>query len=178
MKTYSSAEMLAIWRTRLGLQTSRTDASVVIFEGIDTDAHISRRMRLWYLDLLRTADPSLLPTADVARQATLSAFSPATRLISLPDGALRPLLVKMQGWISPVVPLAGEPAARAIARLASPYAQPCTEAPLAACITATLLVGPVETPVIESLTAVVDPGPDRYVLDESLLNTIPTQLTN
>ncbi len=171
--------MLEIWRQRLGLCTTRTDASIAEWDGIDTDAMLLARMRPWYLHLLDTAPPALLPVSEAARQCTLSQSGSSHHLILPPSDCRRVLSVKMQGWQRSVQPVGHDmpEGAALLRRLASPYARPGTGCPTAVLMAdGRIAVAPVDIPVVESLRAILDSGPETYTLCPSLLDTIPTEI--
>lgn len=170
------SEMLACWRRALAIDPTPAGCTVAMFEGIDTDAVIGHHMRQWYLRLLDTADPALLPVDDIARDTTLAAAADSATVI-LPADVRRVVDIRLQGWARAVAPLARDSpeAVRRLARMASPYARPGAGEPLAVQLPGRLFVAPVDMPVISSLRVIRDPGPDTYILDESLLSTIPTQ---
>lgn len=178
--TYTSSELLTLVRQRLGLGTTRADASVAEWEGIDTDAMLRARMRSWYLHRLDTAPPALLPVSEISRQCTLSAAGTSHHIILLPSDCRRVLSVRLQGWQCRVQPVSHDSAegAMLLRRLASPYARPGTASPTAV-LTADgrLTVAPVDIPVVESLRAIVDPGPDTYILCPSLLDGLFNEKT-
>jgi len=173
---YSSAEMLAIWRRRLHLGSSRADASVAEFEGIDTDALLLDRIRSWYLQLLDTAPPALLRVSETGRQCTLTMVGTTHALILPPSECRRVLSLKLQGWQRHVQPVTSDSAEgeKMLSRLASPYSRPGNGNPTAVLMTdGSITAAPVDIPIVESLRAVTDPGPDKYILCPALLQTIP-----
>lgn len=173
MISLSKQQMLEIWRKRLGLQPRMADCSVAAFEGIDLDDLIAARMREWYLGLLDNAPAHLIPTADIASDVAIRLDdSPLWLTVSLPDSIRRPLSVKLKGWMVSVPVLSVEEAATTVARMASPYARPGVYAPLAVISPMGLRVTPAAG-LVEELIAVSDSGPESYILDESLLSTIP-----
>lgn len=172
---YTSDQMLALWRQRLGLCTSRADAAVAEWEGVDTDTTLRQHMRSWYLRQLDTAPPALLPVSEISRQCTLSAAGSSHHLILLPSDCRRVLSVRLQGWQRSVHPERYDTpdGDRLLRRLASPFARPGTACPTAVMMAdGSIAVAPVDIPVVESLRAIVDPGPDTYILCPSLLEEI------
>lgn len=171
MLTLSKTEMLSIWRREHGFEPLRTDCTVEATDGIDIDAWLEPKMRRWYLRLLDTAPVHLLPVRELSRSVTLSSTSAPLAVVTPPEGVRRVISVRLQGWQRPVQPVAEGEAAAALARTASPYGRPGPCEPLAVVRPdGTLLVGPVDIPVIDSFRAVVDPGPETYTLDESLID--------
>lgn len=168
MNNYSSEEMLALWRRELGYDTRRNDCSVSVYEGIDIDDMLRRRIRAWYLGLLDTADPALVPTDDFAVQAIATPLPDGGSFVALPDGARRPLAVMLDTWSRPVAPVSPDDAAPRLGRMASPYGQPGRRSPLAVAVPGGIRCYP-SGRLVMSLLAVSDPGPDTYILDDTLL---------
>lgn len=153
LRTLTHDEMLKLWRTAAGLEPRRSDCRVERVEGLDADAVIEPRMRSWYLRLLDTAPPHLLPVADGVR-----------RLLSL----------RLTGWMRPAGPADEAEASRRAALALNPYLRPGPHSPL--CIThgRRLTAAPFEDgDIVAEAMAVTDPGSALYILDESLLETIP-----
>lgn len=173
MVKYTSDEMLAAWRRALGLETTRTDCTVTAFEGIDVDSLIRQKMRRWYVGLLDRAPLHLVPV-ECYVDVQMSAGRDGWGTVSLPAGARRPLEVMLTEWHNPARVLAPEEAAPAVARMASPYGLPGTARPLAVLGSGCIRVYPAKGKV-ERLIAVADPGPDAYVLDESLMASIEAE---
>ena len=168
MTTLSQSEMLALWRRNLGLEPRRTDCSITAYEGIDIDDIILRQMRRWYLNLLDTLDPHLIPTADVAARAAISPRQGGGCEVKPPVGVRRPLTVKLRGWQFHA-PVLRNVSPERLGSFRSPFLKPGPRTPLAVLSPdGTILAFPAGD-VIEELRAVIDPGPDTYTLDESLL---------
>ena len=103
--TLTHSEMLRLWRAAAGLEPMRADCTVERVEGIDANAMIEPRMRTWYLRLLDTADPALLPTADVRDEIVLSPCREhAAATAVLPERARRLLELRLTGWLNPARP--------------------------------------------------------------------------
>lgn len=164
--------MLAQWRTALGIDTHRADSSVVRVDGIDLDAHIALRMRAWYLDLLDTAPLDRLELSDIAPAVTAHNEGRTLTAI-LPDVCRRVADIRLEGWERSVAPITDSRAETALAMAASPYAAPGCAEPVAVLSGRRLICCPGGTGRIASLRAVVDPGPETYILHESLLASIP-----
>ena len=163
--------MLAVWRRELGFDTRRADCSVSSYEGIDVDDLIMRRMRRWYLDVLDNARPGLVPTADVASQTSVSNDGAGWAVVRFPPSVRRPLSIRLKGWENTAPVMTPHQASAALQRMASPFGKPGACNPLA-------IIRPDGTvkaypygSAAESAIAVTDPGPDTYILDESLLTS-------
>ena len=174
MFSFTKNEMLALWRRCLGFDTIRTDCTVSSYEGIYVDDIITRHMRQWYLHLLDTAPAHLVPTADFAESASLTIGSDGWGRIELPEGARRPISIKLSGWNVAAQVISDEKAEPILARMASPFAMPGPCSPLAF-YRHGLRINPA-IGNIEGLIAVADPGPERFDLDESLIATISHNL--
>lgn len=173
MMTYTQEEMLAIWRTRLGFDELRTDCTVERYDGLDVNAGILAAMRAWYLNLLSTAPAQLLPVRQFS-PATSAAGSSLLRLVPPPE-CRRVLEVSSPRWACPAEPQSRRDVAGLLAGLSSPYAEAAPGLPVAAvCGDGSLLAAPLDEDSAVTLTGVADPGPDTYILDPSLLSSIPT----
>lgn len=175
IRTYTSTEMLALWRRALGLETVRREGSSEVDEPFDMEALISGKMRRWYLNLLDTADARLLPVTDVAAQAETTAIGADGARITVPDRTRRVLAVKLQGWENAAPVLTPEEAAGRLRMLSTPYCRPGKHRPLAVGMADGVHAYPF-TGNAESVTAILDPGPPAYTLDETLLDTIPCNI--
>lgn len=176
IKTFSSDELLSIWRRRLGLDTVRTDCSVKVYEGIDLDDLLRRSLRQWYLDLLDSAPHHLLPVSDIASEATVNnAFDTTWSDIQLPASARRPLSVRLKGWNVETNVISHDEASNILCRMASPFGRPGPNAPLAIRRENGISATPASDSVL-SVRVVNDPGEAEFILDESLLSTLPSCL--
>lgn len=175
---YTKEQMLAIWRRRLGFDEVREGCTVESFDGHAVDDAIAGAMRRWYLGLLDTAPAALVPVGRVAGAVATIAGSRLVKAV-LPSACRRVLSVEAARWNCPALPVGGDRAAAALARLSSPYGVPDDSQPLAMIADGgrALLLAPLEDADAFTITGVVDPGPDEYDLDESLLQTIPSRLT-
>ncbi len=177
---YTQQEMLDIWRRCMGFDIIRNDCTIDTFDGIDTDATLIELIRQWYLTLLDTADPRLLPVEDIASQLSPVEYSPEIICLELPDTCRRVTEVYSSDWIAPIAPADADDALikMRFARMASPYARPGLGSPLAAVRSRNLILSPCSSDSILSVKAVVDPGENSYILDKTLLSTIPNYLLN
>lgn len=175
IKEYTRDDMLKLWRTRAGLEPSRTDCRIEIVEGIDADAFIEPAMRAWYLRLLDTADPALLPVDDVHHDISLT-VCPGHEAVEgeLPSSVRRLLEVRMTGWLNSAIPCTPVAQPRRHALALNPYSAPGPTHPLCSLDGRRICMRPFtdDGDVLVLARAVVDPGPDRYILDDSLLSTI------
>lgn len=169
--------MLALWRRRLGYDDLRRECNIEFFEGHDVDGTIADNMRRWYLHMLDTAPPALVPTRWLAPAAIKAAGTSLVRM-AIPESARRVLAVESPRWSRPAEPLMADAARVALARLASPFCIPDSAQPLVAVEPdgRAVLAAPLDPSDAVTVLVVTDPGPESYIIDESLLNTIPTTL--
>lgn len=171
---YSKAEMLELWKRRHLLVSPRTDGVVTRHDNVEVDAMCIEAMRLRYVELLATAPVRLLVPQDVALNAKLARTYQGTGYLTVPDNVVRVLWVKLSGWERAAQVTEADPALRRLE--GNRYACGGVAAPVAV----TRSKGAVELfalpysqslPLVESVTAVVDPGPELYVMDEELLGS-------
>lgn len=178
MKTFTESEMLAIWRSRLGFDELHTDCSVESFDGYDVDSRIRQAMRAWYLRLLDTAQPRLLPCEQVEASST-QVFGHRQLLIRLPGRCRRPLRMHADRWCSAAAPDCSERTLLDLQRLASPFGWPDDSCPIMCLLPdGAVVAAPLDCDDTFSIFAVVEPADGAYTLDESLLDTIPNRLTD
>lgn len=176
MKNYTETEMLAIWRRRLGFDEVRADCSVESYDGHDVDGRICEAMRAWYLRLLDTAEPRLLPCEQVSAVST-QVYGSRQLLIRLPARCRRPLRMHAARWDCAAVADGSDRALAGLQRLASPFGWPDDSCP-AMCLLpdGSVLAAPLADGDSFMIDAVVEPADGSFVLDESLLDTIPNHL--
>lgn len=165
--TYTHEQMLALWRHLLAVEPLRLDCRVERTDSVDVDAMLAPVMRCWYLHLLSTAPPALLPVANVAAEAECVSRLRGVTLVTPPPRARRVVAVSFEGWSAPV-----EPVSRAgdVTCCADNTYWP---EPMAAMLPdGRVAVAATDGRPLAQLLAVTDPGPDSYTLDESLINTI------
>ena len=170
--------MLKLWRKAAGLEPSRVDCTMERVDGIDADAVIEPRMRAWYLRLLDTAPPGLLPAQDASRSIHIDDCQwHAGAAGLLPDAVRRLLEVHLTGWKCHAVPCTPEEQPRRHRLALNPYSAPGPAHPLCTVAGRRIHVLPFEPgDFLDYALAVVDPGPELYTLDDSLLSTIPTEI--
>lgn len=173
LASFTSSEMLRLWRVAAGLEPLRADCTVEIVEGIDTDAMILNRMRAWYLKLLDTAPAQLLPVADIAPDLHLAHAPGGAATATMPARARRIIDIRLSSWMQPAEPHTDTAAVLRLA--ANPYCAPGPHSPACTATGRHLLLTPAcaHTDTVVRAMAVTDPGPETYILDETLLDTIP-----
>lgn len=174
----SRADMLAQWKMRRYLEPLRQDCLMSRSDGIDLDAYCVMEMRRWYLDLMATAPMEYLAPSDLTLTATVRRGEGNRGLITLPAGTVRIVRVKLSGWQreATVVTDMSSPLARlqrnrfSCGGVERPVALWSGEGSVLELFSLPSLAG---TPVVEALTAVVDPGPELYEFDERAWNMLP-----
>lgn len=169
IKRYTKSEMLAHWRRAFSLDASNAGVDIESFEGIDSTAELLVRMRAWYLNLLDSAPLHLIPVESLSLTASLRQGAVLARA-QLPAATRRVVWVEHDSWLAGTVPLPAEKATHALRRLASPYARPGEGEPIAVTYRNYVDFAPAPSLTI-NVRAVVDPGPEVYELDDSLLPT-------
>lgn len=170
--------MLKLWRNAAGLEPLRVDCTVERVDGIAIDAVIEPRMRAWYLHLLDTAPPAMLPVSDVAQAIRLEpAGASGAATAQLPGQVRRLLELRLGSWRSHAVPCIPQEQPRRHRLALNPYSAPGAAHPLCTLSGRCIRVMPFSAgDEAVYATAVTDPGPETYTLDESLLSTIPTEI--
>ncbi len=171
---YSKADMLALWKRRHLLVSPRTDGAVSRHDNVEVDAMCIEAMRLRYVELLATAPARLLVPQNVAINAKLTRTYQGTGYLTVPDNVVRVLSVKLSGWERAAPVTDADAAQRRLE--GNRYACGGVAAPVAVArskgvIELYALPHSRSLPLVESVTAIVDPGPELYVMDEELLGS-------
>lgn len=172
--------MLKLWRMAAGLEPLRADCTMERVDGIDLSALIEPRMRAWYLQLLDTAPLHLLPVEDVARDIAVEFCGMHEGAAGiLPSSVRRLLEIHVTGWNAHAVPCSPDTQPRRHRLALNPYSAPGIQHPLCSLSGRRLHMQPFEAgDIVDHALAVSDPGPESYILDDSLLSTIPTEIYN
>ncbi len=171
------SQLLECRRIAAGLNFSRADCSLELIDGIDPEAGWAQQMRHRYATLLLTADPVLLPTADVSRQAALNVSPCGIATLMLPSEATRLLNVRLLSWERPALPMARvdfNASGRAAASL-NPFCAPGTADPAAVVEPSghvTLMPAQAFDTVASAIAVVRPADPDVFTLDESLIEQL------
>lgn len=171
LENYSTEQMIAEWKRLTGLLPQRTDCSVELSEGSDTDAYALSEIKTWYSKILNEADPKLLPTGDFSQTAqTTERHSDGSMNIILPENCVRVLEVKLEGWDSGTRVAAYDEATAE--RQRHPYlrAGKCRPIAIAASDGRSVRVWPGSNGKVETLTGVARPEEGRYIFDKVLMN--------
>lgn len=174
MKEFTAAQMLRIWRRHLGLDSVRVDCTVEAFDGADIDALITDAMRAWYLELLDTAPLHLVPTGRATVRST-SVLANSLMHITVGPEVRRVVDIESPRWSRPAAIMARAGMEVVMSRAMSPY---CEWWPWAAVQGRDIIAAPLEESDAFTVTAVIDPGADKYILDQTLVKTIPETLSN
>ncbi len=173
----TQAEMLAQWKMRRYLEPLRADCQMSRSDGIDLDAYCVMEMRKWYLELLSTASVDYLVPTDMTLTATLRRGEGNRGLITLPQGTLRIIRVKLSGWQRDAM-VVTDPASALARRQYNRFSCGGVERPVAlwggdGLLELFSLPSLNGVPVVEALTVIVDPGEERYEFDERAWNLLP-----
>lgn len=177
----SKAEMIERRRRALALTPLRTDCTIERTDGIDIDATLEQELRRWYLNLLDTAEPRLLAPENIAGRLACSTTGDddcRAVVVELPSNCRRVFDLKLEGWTHAVPVLPHSELARVIACQQNPYTRATPWRPVAVLgaggddgRSPDILAWPSTGlfPSAQIVTAVTDPGPELYILDESAL---------
>ncbi len=163
-KTLTGDEMLDLWRNFHMAEPLRLDCVVERIDGPDLTAYLRSEMRAWYLNLLDRGDLRHVCPTDVASTALVSGADLKT--IEVSPSARRVLSVEFDEWGAPVAINASEAEVRAAA------ANPFCRRPLVAAIGPNRVLVAGARGSLKAVSALLDPGPDSYILDDSALSLI------
>lgn len=175
MLRLTKLEMLRLWRQSAGLEHINSECTVERFDGIDLDATIISRMRLWYLAML-----------DEGAVATVGPPHDAAELMAMAGGKVmadasvrRIASLRLSSWERAAEVADGDTVAGRIALQDNPYSAAGPASPLAWRDRSGIVrVAPYSSDdLVTEAYAWLDPGEDTYIIDERALETIPTQLT-
>lgn len=174
--TLNTTQVLEYRRIAAGLKFLRSDCTVELVDGTDVDATDSQTLRRRYLQLLDTAPPHLLPTADIADEINLTVASGFHGEAALPERCRRLVNIRLGAWQRPAFPVNREQytAGSRHRKELNPYSVPDNSEPVAVTEPdGTLTVIPaMRGAEVARAIAVIDPGDGTYILDESLLDAL------
>ena len=169
-------EMLNLWKQHLHLDDTLRECSVERDDGIDLDAWLTMRIKVWYARLLAQAPARWLPTQDVSDEVTLSIDEQGCVTASIPPQCVRPLEWKLDSWQQSVTHFYAPHEPQAMAQH-NPWTQAGTHHPVAVdhgdrlC----LFSAPAgTTPRLTMATCVVCPADGSYVLHTEALASLPS----
>lgn len=164
-QSLSREEMLQLWQNIHMAEPLRLDCVVVRRDGTDLTALMEAEMRAWYLGLLDAGAEEMVCPQDISDAAIVTRRGGLT-LVEVPAAVRRILSVEFEGWGGALRPTASEEEVRRAA--ANPY---CYR-PRAAMVSRNRLMVSEGAGKLLSLTAVVDPGAERYIFDERAMETL------
>lgn len=177
IEIFTTEQLAAEWMRRTGLLPLRSDCSVDLSTGEDTDGGTEQRIKDWYAGLLESADSRYLPTGDFGATTIKTEEEDAGSVILKPPGdCARALSVKLTGWKNEATVTAYDEATAR--RQRNPYTRAGRQVPVAM-LTAdgkTIRAWPGGCGETESLTGVMRPDEGMYALDRVLLTTIKPDL--
>lgn len=173
LKTYTLDEMIGEWRTRCGIEPLRADC-IAQCSGTDVDAHLTRLIGDWYLNLLLTAPAALLNVEETAPLCTLSEGR-----LRAGAGVVRITSVRLSVWINEARPLDRDCAAaqKALALRGNPYSAAGVNAPAAVLSPGgdSIEVWPCDesSQLLSAKGIIYNPDSGLFTLSPSLLADIP-----
>lgn len=175
---YTKEEMMALWKRRHFIEPLRADCVMSRSDGVDMDTRVAEDMRAWYLDLLRNAPVEHLAPTDMSLTCSVSRDSAGALQIRLPASAVRVAAVKLSGWERAVVPVvnAGSACRQGNKYACGGVANPQAVLEHGGILRLSAAPGRLTLPAIEVLDVITDPGPELYVMDESAVALIGTDL--
>lgn len=94
-------DMIDRWLLHKGFEPLRSDCIVGRSDGANLREIARQECELWYEQMLREADPKLLPVENLADDSSiiLSSSSSGGILFTLPERVVRPVGVKLSSWL-------------------------------------------------------------------------------
>lgn len=178
MHSYSEAEMLQLWKTKMNLQPALRECVIERADGVDIDELLTMHIRLWYANLLETAPAEWLPQENFATILRPQADDNGRVDVVLPSRSVRPVVWKLQEWKCPITEFHSPESA--VAKLQqSPYMRGNPSAPVGVlCANKLCLFSatPSCNARIDMGFCVVKPETGEYLIHKRALSTIPTSL--
>ncbi len=178
IQSFTTEELLSEWSLRKGFEPLRNDCQVTRTDGIDLRRLMVRDMHAWYMDLLHTAPPRLLPVSDLAATVPVSAGADGSATIHLPANVVRVVEVRLAGWQRSGAIVTDMTSAEAVAQT-NPYSRAGCCAPVVLVDGAVLrLYSPPAdgTLRLESLLCIELPAEGLYRLNPEALGLIPAAI--
>jgi hypothetical protein len=173
-------QMLALWRRSRRLEPARSDCSIEVFDGYETEAALTLEMRQWYLDLLDNADLKYLELSDIATQLKFSPTASGAWQAELPLSTRRIIALQISGCAHRTIVSSVVEAERQITLNTNPYSRSGLTRPVAYVVGRTLSLfcktDDGVCPTITAASAVVDPGDELYIFNDSALTLLPKPL--
>ncbi len=123
--------MLRLWRQHRGHLPTYTGSVTSRSDSLDTDSYFEAEMDLWYRRMLHEAPPELLKVSDLSNQLMFfhdKAADGATS-ITLPEGVVRLVEVRLNSWMRPAR-IVADPTAAEILRQLHPYTRATATRPV------------------------------------------------
>lgn len=176
--TLSKSELRERLRLLAGLEPEYADCAVEYTDGLSINELLDSKLRAWYLDLLDHGEFSLLAPAEMASAARCSEGPAGGSSVTLPAMCRRVAAVRLEGWTRAVDVLPVEAVAAVVRRQSNPFLAATPDSPVAVvapgssdgAISCIFAWPPSDT--AETLTVVLDTGPDSYTFDESALGLL------
>lgn len=164
--------MIARWRLHRYHEPLRNDCSVTRTDGIDLDSIVVAEMEAWYFNLLDTAPPDLLVTADIATEVAMSRDPDGVARIPLPPGIRRVTEVVVSSWPCPAQ-IVTDPHSPTARRQRHKFTRAGSSSPVAIhCGGVLTLCSVPPRSRLTTLTVVRDPDPGSYPIDTRALDLI------
>lgn len=186
LSTYTLKEMKELWRHRLGLLVDDCGCAVTRHDGTSLDALITDRIRCWYAGLLITQSPELLPVREMSPEVISGRYLGDNCIeVQYPEKGVRPVSVLLDDWEQPLSrfhsPQSPEAMRQSSRRLAATPGHPLAvdEARILRLygIRTSGILNRTALSRLMSLRMVAWPEKsDTFILSESLLSTIPTDI--
>lgn len=161
-------------RQILGFEHSLVSANIEQTDGIRVDDLIDKAIRAWYLDLLDNGDIAMLvPQTPEHLSVTLSRTCDGAQL-TLPDSVRRVLFVHHEGWKRAANVLPASELQRIVSRQRNPFtaATPYTPVAVEDPDCRHIVTFPTPENANGAVTAVIDPGDDDFIFDESAIASL------
>lgn len=98
MMKMSEQEMMNLWKLRTGIMPLRQGCTIEREDGIDVEFLSFLDMREWYANLLKEAPIDWLPCREMKDELSLKVDTDNVGCISLPEGCIRPVRIKLASW--------------------------------------------------------------------------------
>ncbi len=177
--TLTTQQLLRAWRVYSGLEPVNNGCSIERFDSIDIDSVLAARLRQWYLALLDCGDSRFLgPPSDVSDNVHLDGSS-----LTLDDTVRRLTVVRLSNWLRDAEVVRPVDVAPVIALCDNPYSAPGPASPLAwqrSCreIVLAPVIRGADGPAVIKALGYLDPGEDKFILDQSAISQIPFDIIN
>lgn len=173
--TLSKGEMLERFRLAGGFGHIRSDCAVEITDGVDLDGIIAEQLRRRYTELLSGGERASLAVTDLSPHLTeFRRLREGLGVLVLPADCTRLFDIQLEGWTRPAAVEPEDALAGLHMSLANVYTSPSPEQPRAVLGPGgrEVYVHPLMACKAVSAMGVLDPGPEKYVLEESALTQL------